>query len=67
MEAIVKCKPTREDKEKCPMFKYCLARVSDPTISGCNLPFWYAGLIPREDIKIEHTVIPSGFGDGESE
>ena len=52
----VKCKPTQPDKEQCPMIRYCLARLTDGTITGCGIPLWYAGLIKREDILVEHTV-----------
>lgn len=53
---IVKCKPTKPDKEPCPMIRYCLARLTDRTITGCGIPLWYGGLIRKEDIQVEHTV-----------
>lgn len=53
---IVKCKPTQPDKTDCPMIRYCLARLTDMTITGCGIPLWYAGVIRREDIQVEHTV-----------
>ena len=59
---IVKCKPTRQDKEQCPMIRYCLARLTDRTITGCGIPLWYGGVIRREEILVEHTV-----KDGDSE
>lgn len=53
---IVKCKPTRPDKKDCPNLPYCLARLTDPTITGCGIPLYEAGLIQRADIQVEHTV-----------
>lgn len=53
---IVKCRATKPDKTDCPMIKTCLARLTDRTITGCGIPLWYAGLINREAIMVEHTV-----------
>ncbi len=53
---IVKCHPTQPDKSNCPNLPYCLARLSDPTITGCGMPLYEAGLIQRADIRVEHTV-----------
>lgn len=53
----VKCHPTQPDKTDCPMIRYCLARLTDGTITGCGIPLWYAGLIQRADIQVEHTVM----------
>lgn len=53
---IVKCKPTKEGKMSCPMIQYCLARLTDGTITGCGIPLYEAGLIRREEIMVEHTV-----------
>lgn len=53
---IVKCIPTQSDKAKCPMIRYCLARMNDRTITGCGIPLYSAGLIRREEIQVEHTV-----------
>ena len=53
---IVKCHPTQPDKTDCPNLPYCLARLSDPTITGCGMPLWEAGIIRREEIVVEHTV-----------
>ena len=50
---IVKCKT---DKAECPMIQYCIARLNDPTITGCGIPLWDAGLIRKEEIMVEHTV-----------
>ncbi len=54
---IVKCKPTQPDKTDCPMLPYCLARLTDPTITGCGIPLYEAGLIKRQDIMVEHRVV----------
>lgn len=53
---IVKCRPTKPDKEECPMIHTCLARLTDKTITGCGIPLWWAGAIPRTDVQVEHTV-----------
>ena len=53
---IIKCILTRADKTKCPMIRYCLARLNDRTITGCGIPLYSAGLIRREEIQVEHTV-----------
>lgn len=50
---IVKCKT---DKAECPMIQYCIARLNDPTITGCGIPLWDAGLIRKDEIMVEHTV-----------
>ena len=42
--------------ESCPTLVYCLARLSDPTITGCGMPLYEAGLIRREEILVMHTV-----------
>ena len=60
---IVKCIPTQEDKEPCPLIKTCLARLTDGTITGCSLPLWWAGIISKDGIKVEHTI--SEEEDGE--
>ena len=52
----VKCIPTRPDKQECPMLRTCLARLTDRTITGCGIPLWYAGVIRREQVEVEHTV-----------
>lgn len=53
---IVKCKSTQPGKENCPMIRYCIARMNDRTITGCGIPLWYAGVIRREQVEVEHTV-----------
>ena len=53
---IVKCKPTQPDKQPCPMIRLCIARMNDRTITGCGIPLWYAGVIRREQVEVEHTV-----------
>ena len=53
---IVKCHPTKEGKEDCPMIKYCLARLTDRTITGCGVPLYTAGLIKRDAVEVEHTI-----------
>ena len=53
---IVKCKPTLQGKESCPLIRFCIARMNDRTITGCGIPLWYAGVIRREQVEVEHTV-----------
>ena len=53
---IIKCKSKRNDKDDCPMKPYCLARLTDRTITGCGIPLWYGGVIRKDEIMVEHTV-----------
>ena len=53
---IVKCHPSQPNRKDCPNLPYCLARLSDPTITGCGMPLWEAGVIRQEEIMVEHTV-----------
>ncbi len=64
---IVKCHPTKPDKTDCPMIKYCLARLTDRTITGCGIPLWAAGLIQKADIQVEHTVREEDDAETEKE
>lgn len=50
---IVKCKSL---DGYCPMILICLARLSDPTITGCGVPLWADGKISKQEIMVEHTV-----------
>ena len=50
---IVKC-------ESCPILVYCLARLSDPTITGCGMPLYEVGILRKEEILVEHTVRKEG-------
>lgn len=40
----------------CPFLKYCFARMNDPTISGCSMPFVWTGMMKISDAVVEHTV-----------
>ena len=42
--------------DNCPYKPYCIARLNDRTITGCNLPLYWSGLISKGDVVIEHTV-----------
>lgn len=53
---IVKCNPTQPGKERCPLIRFCIAQMNDRTITGCGIPLWYAGVIRREQVEVEHTV-----------
>ena len=44
------------DCDNCPYKPYCIARLNDRTITGCNLPLYWSGLISKGDVVIEHTV-----------
>ena len=62
---IVKCKPTQPEKEPCPYLRYCLARLNDPSITGCGLPLYMARIIRNmDDIYVEHTWKNQGGEDG---
>lgn len=54
---IVKCKPTQPGKERCPLIRFCIARMNDRTITGCGIPLLCAGLIRREQVEVEHAVM----------
>ena len=53
---IVKCKSSDPNKTNCPILPYCLARLSDPMITGCGIPLYVAGVIPNSDIQVERVV-----------
>lgn len=53
---IIKCLPTGDGKIKCPLFKTCLARLTDGTITGCGVPLAHFGLIRWQDVQVEHTI-----------
>ena len=53
---IVKCIPSEESKKPCPMIQTCLARITDRTITGCGIPLWYAGVISKDAVMVEHTI-----------
>lgn len=40
----------------CPYRRWCIARLNDRTITGCSMPFVWAGLISKDDAVVEHTV-----------
>lgn len=52
----VMCKSRRSDKTDCPYIRVCFARLTDPTITGCGLPLYMAGIINKSDIMVIHTV-----------
>lgn len=60
---IMTCIPKSKDKKPCPMIKTCLARLTDGTITGCGVPLAYAGLIRKEEIMVEHTVMRGDKGE----
>lgn len=47
---------TNYDLGNCPYKRFCFASMNDRTITGCNLPFVWAGMLPREAATVEHTV-----------
>ena len=52
---IVKCKGDG-DKDDCPYARFCLPRMIDRTITGCGMPLYVDGMIPKSEIMVEHTV-----------
>lgn len=40
----------------CPYKPTCIARLTDRTITGCNLPLVWEGLIDKSQAVIEHTI-----------
>ena len=40
----------------CPYCKLCLPRINDPTISGCSMPFVWAGMMDISEAVVEHTI-----------
>lgn len=52
----VNCIAKTEGKTNCPLIKTCLARLTDPTIVACGVPLWYAGLIRRDEVVVEHAI-----------
>lgn len=40
----------------CPYKPVCIARLTDRTITGCNLPLVWEGLIDKSQAVIEHTI-----------
>lgn len=52
---IVKCKDNNGIGD-CPYKPYCLAAMNDRTITGCNLPLVWCGMIPQGSAVVEHTV-----------
>lgn len=55
VSVIVKCKGDG-DKDDCPYINACLPRMIDRTITGCGMPLYMDGMIPKEEIVVEHTV-----------
>ena len=52
---IVKCKDNNGVGD-CPYRPYCLPSLNDRTITGCSMPFVYAGLMDISEAVVEHTV-----------
>ena len=40
--------------DECTMKPYCVARLNDNTVTGCNILLWYRGLISKEEFTTEH-------------
>ena len=40
----------------CPCKNYCLARLTDGTVTGCSMPLVVAGIIDLSEAVIERTV-----------
>lgn len=41
--------------DECVMKPYCVARLNDRTVTGCNILLVYRGLISKEEFATEHT------------
>ncbi len=52
---IIKCKDNNGVGD-CPYRKFCLAAMNDRTISGCNLPLVWSGMVSKDMAVVEHTV-----------
>ena len=52
----INCVARNPDKTNCPYINYCLARLNDPTITGCGLPLYMAGVINKDDVRVVHTI-----------
>ena len=54
-DLIVRCKDNGGVGD-CPYKPTCIARLTDRTITGCNLPLVWEGLIDKSQAVIEHTI-----------
>ena len=52
---IVKCKDNNGIGD-CPYKRYCVARMNDPTVTGCSMPLVEVGIIKPSEAYVEHTV-----------
>lgn len=41
--------------DECAMKPYCVARLNDNTVTGCNILLVHRGLISKEEFATEHT------------
>ena len=41
--------------DECAMKPYCVARINDSTVTGCNILLVHRGLISKEEFATEHT------------
>lgn len=41
--------------DECTMKPYCVARLNDNTVTGCNILLVHRGLISKEEFATEHT------------
>lgn len=56
MNLPVTCIPCKGQDYVCEYYNFCLARMNDPTISGCGIPLWAHGQINYDAITVMHTV-----------
>ena len=47
----------------CPYYKYCIARLADPTIIGCGMYLYCQGYISAEEIGVLHKVEKEAYKD----
>ena len=57
-EVMIEVRCVLADGTECPVLKTCLARLNDPSIIGCDIPLYMAGLIPKEAIMVTHQFKP---------
>lgn len=67
MNAIVYCKHRLTKEKSCPFYDFCLAWQTDGTVIGCGMPLYYAGIIKKEDIKVEHLVVEANEEGSDSD
>jgi hypothetical protein len=42
--------------DDCIYKPFCVARLTDRTITGCTFPMYWEGIISKGEVVVEHTV-----------